>query len=724
MTTNSILRYSIITGLFAVLFIPFIVASSQFFPFITGKGFVFRILVEVLLVLWVALAFRDKTYAPKASYILWAIALFLGAIGVADLFGAMPYKSFWSNFERMEGYITMLHLATYFIITASVLQAQKVWDYFFNTSIAASILMTLYGFMQLSGKLTINQGGVRVDGTFGNATYLAVYMLFHIFFCLWYFIKSRNVGARIYYVVAMLLQFIILYKTATRGAMLGLVGGLILTSLIIAIFGKQNPRLRKVAIGGLAALIILIGGFISIRNTNFVQSSPELSRFAAISVSKISSQGRYYVWPMAVQGFKERPVLGWGQENFNYVFNKYYNPLMYAHEQWFDRTHNTFLDWLIVGGIIGLLSYLSLFAALLYYIYKSSLPLSEKAVIIGLIAAYTFNNIFVFDNLISYIMIFALLAYFHGVHATQGKSTFKVFESSESKPHISQVAIAVAGVLMIFVLYTANIKPILANRALIGGIATLPGGLKENMDNFEKIFTYHTFADAETSEQLLSNIGRFGNEQVPQDVRLRYAELARKSLQDQVDRAPNDARYALFLGSLQSRLGDLDGAITNLEKALTLSPKKQAIFFELGAAYTAKGDTKKGLEIFKQAFDLAPDYQEARLAYAAAAIMANDQKLASEILMPLKKEVVAFDPRILNALIASKRLADAVVILETRVSLEPNNAQHYLLLAAAYLDAGQRTKSVQTLRKLIEINPDFKAQGEYYIKEIEAGRNP
>jgi hypothetical protein len=52
---------------------------------------------------------------------------------------------------------------------------------------------------------------------------------------------------------------------------------------------------------------------------------------------------------MALKGIAERPVLGWGQENFNYVFNKYYNPQMFGQEEWFDRTHNVVLDWLIAG---------------------------------------------------------------------------------------------------------------------------------------------------------------------------------------------------------------------------------------------------------------------------------------------------------------------------------------------------------------------------------------
>ena len=112
---------------------------------------------------------------------------------------------------------------------------------------------------------------------------------------------------------------------------------------------------------------------------------------------------------MAYQGFKERPALGWGQENFNYVFNKYYNPKMYDQEQWFDRTHNVFFDWLVAGGALGILSYLSIFFAVIYSLWKrngSNLSIAEESILTGLLVGYFFQNLFVFDNVTSYILFF------------------------------------------------------------------------------------------------------------------------------------------------------------------------------------------------------------------------------------------------------------------------------------------------------------------------------
>jgi len=125
MSLNTFLRRLILIGVFAVPFIPFIVSSSMFFPFITGKNFAFRIIVGIIFAAWAILAFKDASYRPKKSPVLMAFAFFIGVITLANVFGENPYRSFWSNYERMEGLIAHLHLFAYFLVATSVLTAEK-----------------------------------------------------------------------------------------------------------------------------------------------------------------------------------------------------------------------------------------------------------------------------------------------------------------------------------------------------------------------------------------------------------------------------------------------------------------------------------------------------------------------------------------------------------------------------------------------------------------------
>jgi len=349
----------VLGGVFLIPFLPFIVSSSMFFPFITGKNFTFRIIVELIFAAWLILALKDIAYRPRFTVIAAATAIFLVIIAIADLMSPNVVKSFWSNFERMEGWVTLAHLFAYFLVASTVLNTEKVWNWLFNTSLGVSAVLGIYGLFQLAGKITINQGGTRVDTTLGNATYLAIYMFFHIFLTAIMLVRWRGaVFVKYIYSALFALQIYILYNTATRGAILGLIGGALLTTILIVVLEKERRVLRKVSVGVLAGILLLIVGFWAVKDAQFVRNSDVLSRITSISLEE-ESNARFIIWNMAWQGIKERPILGWGQESFNYVFNKYYDPRLYLQEPWFDRVHNIVLDWMIAGGFLGFLAYLA-----------------------------------------------------------------------------------------------------------------------------------------------------------------------------------------------------------------------------------------------------------------------------------------------------------------------------------------------------------------------------
>ncbi|MCX6712359.1 MAG: hypothetical protein NT041_01555, partial [Candidatus Vogelbacteria bacterium] len=273
MTNNSInkwLRYIIYGGIFVIPFIPLYVASSMFFPFITGKNFAWRIIVEIIFALCAILALSDKSARPKYSYLLYAVIALAAIDGLATLFGLYPYRSFWSNYERMDGYINILHLSAYFLVLISVFKDKAKWFWLANTSLVANIYIAGYSFIQLAGKAQIHQSGTRLDASLGNSAYLAVYVLFHIFISGYLLLSqwSKNKILSAWYILMILIDTIILYYTATRGAILGLIGGAILICLLLAIFSKNNNH-RKIA-GGVILLIVLLGaGFWAIKDSNF-----------------------------------------------------------------------------------------------------------------------------------------------------------------------------------------------------------------------------------------------------------------------------------------------------------------------------------------------------------------------------------------------------------------------------------------------------------------------
>src|SRR3989344_7698429 len=109
-----VLLWIIRIGVVLILFTPLVVTQNLFFPFITGKHFFFRIIVEIIFGAWIALAAMAPQFRPAKIPLLWALAAFLGALSLATIFGVDPYHSFWSNYERMEGLITHIHVFALF----------------------------------------------------------------------------------------------------------------------------------------------------------------------------------------------------------------------------------------------------------------------------------------------------------------------------------------------------------------------------------------------------------------------------------------------------------------------------------------------------------------------------------------------------------------------------------------------------------------------------------
>ncbi|MEQ1500452.1 MAG: O-antigen ligase family protein [Parcubacteria group bacterium] len=715
---KNLTKYVIWGGLLAIPFIPFIVPGSMFFPFIAGKGFTFRILVEVLFGLFALLAFIDPDYRPKLSWITKAVLVFVLAIFVSDIFGANPYKSFWSNYERMEGFVLLAHLAMYYVVASSVFKTRVEWSRLFDVSILASLLVSLYGFLQLFGLATINQGGVRVDSTFGNAAYLAIYLVFHIFLCLYFMASPGQKKWKLYtYGIIGLLEMIVLYYTATRGAILGLIGGLFLTALLLAWRGN-NKILRKIGYGVIGASVLFVGLFVALKDTSFVKTSPVLSRFSTLSGKEFKTQGRYYVWPMAVKGIMERPVLGWGQENFNFVFNKNYNPAMFGQEEWFDRTHNVVLDWLIAGGLVGFVAYFSIYIALFYYIWRkeSSLSILEKSVLTGMISAYIFHNIFVFDNLISYIIFMTVLAFIHSINV-DAKQVGNFYKKTFSKDALNYIIYPGVAIVTVVTIYFVNIPALSANTTLIKALQNTM--VEKKLELFKEVFSYNSFGSTEAIEQLVQETTKVFYSQVPDKAKQDFYNFAKTKIEEKVASVPNDARYLVFAGSFFNRTNQPDVAIKYLERAVIESPKKQSIYFELGSSYLSKGDRVKATEMFRKAYELKPEADESKIIYAVGAIYTRNIEVLNKLSKVIDQETILTDDRFLRAYMDIGDHESVIKIMNARLQRDPNNKQYSLWLAGAYASLGQKQKAVDIINGIINRDKTFKEEGEGYIKQIQ-----
>ena len=461
-----------ISALFLIPFYALIFDTSLLFPFVTAKTIYFRLLVEVAFVGWLFLVCIDRRYRIRISPMTVIVTIFALVALLTDLLGVQPLKSLLSNLDRMEGWIMIVHLWAFYLASIGILGSfsdnPKMWHRLFNISLAVSLIVSLYGLFQFMGLAIMHFNSYRIDSTFGNPDYLAIYLLIQSFIAAYMFTVARSGKIKFAsilkwaYPILILLFIFDIFETGDRAVLLGLAAGLILSLVAFASFGKHESRKARLWAGGIVVLILACGAvFWTVRNILAIKSNPTLSRFTEFSLSDADNQGRLYVWPMALEGAEQHPLLGWGQENFNYVFDAHYNPQMYSQEPWFDRAHNSFLDWLVAGGIVGLLAYISLYAFLIRSIMRSRLRLSEKCVFVGLAVGLVVNGIFTFDVLANYVGLFLMLGFMETME--KGRDASEPGLESRSQLGLKHYAIStVAVVLLVFAVYMLNLRPTLA----------------------------------------------------------------------------------------------------------------------------------------------------------------------------------------------------------------------------------------------------------------------
>ncbi len=460
--------------LYASLLCILVVLPNTFFPFIGGKYYFFRAAIGFSLIFalfhWAFEARKGEVeqYVKKMvrQPLFIAVSAFSGVFLLAAIFAHDPSAAFWSNFERGEGAFQMLHYYALFVLSVFLFREWKDWRRAFVISIIAASLMILYGFLGYvslfnqslfcSGDtpsratcinfITPLQGNVpegltfwrvlteqRFQGTLGNPAYVAPYLIFAIFYALyvWYTHKSHDKRIewvrRIWYGFLIFTFLFFFAVSQTRGAFIGL-GGAVIAFFVFQIFTQRKYwKASAITLG----LLLLIGGFaIANREHPFIKKLPG-SRLLALDFSEQTLQTRLWTWGSAYRGWQERPLLGWGPENFSSVFDKHFDPRHFNPNQnsetWFDRAHSVFFDYLAETGILGLLSYFSIFVVFYYQFFrfrgrleknqehKKHFAFPASPILFGLLfvipIAYLLQGFFLFDVLPIYMNLFLFLAF-------------------------------------------------------------------------------------------------------------------------------------------------------------------------------------------------------------------------------------------------------------------------------------------------------------------------
>jgi len=607
------------TGLIALIIAPLsllYVDPEMFFPYITGRNFFWRFFVEIAFVSWVGCALLHTQYQiSRRNPFIISLFVFMLVVLVANILGNNPYFSFWSGAERMDGYISLLHLLGYLLALVGLLQ---------NKIKVERIILFLLGIGFYVAFLGWSQDKGRIDSVLGNPIYLSSLSLFGVFISGYFLVAqkkflgfSQNIRMFIFsiFIVAFLYT---IFRTGTRGALVGLVGGGFTTALIVAIGARADSVAkwwRYIAIVIVAVTLVLGGLFFGAREQlsefSFIQNNLLLSRMTNISLNDTTTVHRIANWEMAIEGFKERPLLGWGQEQYGEVFSKYYNAKeLYNAEQWFDRTHNTFLDWLIFAGILGLISYLGLFIVLLYILWKKGdFSFLEKSVLTGLFVGYLFQNLVAFDSLISGIFLYTCFALV--VNGSRSKEEGQLVNNNLV---LRYMGIGVLSLFTVWWMYYSIYIPRTAAKDFIHYLAVTrspqtPESAEENYPAFAQVFEEETFFNRELVIQMIRNKERYLVSGSSSDTTEKYLKTILTEVDNALVQYNSPTKLNFFFGSYLLEHKANDAARTYLGTALKQSPNKPLIIIQNAILAEREGEIEKARALYEHLVSITPDYE-------------------------------------------------------------------------------------------------------------------
>lgn len=168
--------------------------------------------------------------------------------------------------------------------------------------------------------------------------------------------------------------------------------------------------------------------------------------------------------------------------------------------------------------------------------------------------------------------------------------------------------------------------------------------------------------------------------------------------------------YHYSLGVRSYLEGNLDGAIEEYEKAISLDPESPYLKTEISTLYLRKEKTEEALSLLKSSLVHNPDYVDTHLLLGGIYTKLKEyDKSIKEY-----KKVIQLDPKNLESYLflgllyrEKKEYREAIDILSNLLKIESNNLMGNYYLAKIYIQTKSYDEAEELLKKVLNIKPSF-----------------
>jgi O-antigen ligase len=485
---------------------------------------------------------------------------------IADAFIIWSFITLLWAKSTYEGFYSAIHITACGVIffSLSTIPYNVKWVIrMLSAIIIAGTGVVLVGLAQQFFQLRWVPMSVSPAATFGNPNMAADYLSMVLPLTVAMSLSQKKVLARSVLLIIVLLTMIFLFYTQSRGACLSVVCAFTYMAFLYA-RRKYNIKLRSISVG---FAIILIAGMVIISLSSGLRNRIEESAF---------SEYRLIPWRNCLEMVKDNPLLGVGAGNFKLFYPAYsykaVADLAYDATKTLGKAHNDYIQTAVELGLPGLLLFVLLPVSGLILAYRimcgskdSNIEFISMGISGGLIS-FMVGSFFSFymQRSMPPLLIFAYL----GILTLLSGKVFSVWKTLKIKiPNTVGLLCILCLLITGFLLIRFNWKNIMCD------------GYYVNAMGLEK----------QNANSLVLSAGL-------------TAQSYNKYRMD----------VLTTIGRAYAATGELDKAITALEKVTQSHPFDLNALFILGVAYANNDMNDKALGIFRRVLKLKPGFPEAQ----------------------------------------------------------------------------------------------------------------
>lgn len=725
-------------GIYLIFLLPLVFTSQTMFPWHFGRVLIFQVLVEVLLLLtFLYFSLNKNKKFIKFNLLDWLILIFAFLQIITSVFGVNFIRSFWGDQQRAQGVFTWLHFTAFYLILRNFFISKKDW---INLSLWGIFIAFISSFIAIFGlNFSFFAGKIdpasRISGLIGNPIFFAAYLIIPVFlsFVLFYFLKDDKL--KYFSLFIGLFGLIALFLSQTRGAFVGLLAGMFIIWLGYLILGNSK-KIKKYFIS-IGIIILLIFSFLYIFNqksTYLNNNFPKLSNLFNISPDATTATTRLMAWDIAIKGWQDRPIFGWGPENFQDSFDKHYNPefLNYSFKEMvWDKPHNYFLEVLNTMGVVSAFSYLAIIFCIIFYLIKIIKKTTEEKVKIayiilgGGLAAYIVQNNFgieTFNSLHIWFFALAMLAFF-----------FDYSKNKESKENSikDKLIVIIALVLLVLTPFLVYKNYIFYKSSVFMGSAkdyAEIGSLYQWQKNVNLCLDVPVPFIWEQTVIATKNLSVFDGQGVlDKDILEEVAYDLENIYLENIEKYPTSFLMRFWAGQLYSFMGDyIDNKYfidseKYLQEASDLSPDQQTAAMVLAKTYLLQNKVQEGVAVLEKVVAADEKYEEPHWFLGIALMQAGEKERAIEELEKGKNFAINLTVNnayyLIDVYFEQGDYEKIIPIYERLIEMNPENPQNYASLAATYIKLGDEENAVISLNKAVELQPELASEAMKFLEE-------